>query len=624
MTDIARHINEIYNCLDPENPQSFFLFAGAGSGKTRTLVNVLERFKKDRSDLIKLKGQKIGIITYTNAACDEIKERLDYDPVFSVSTIHSFAWMLIQTYQKDIKDWIKVNTQEKLVETIEKEKKGRLGTKASLERQEKIKLLNKRLINLREIKYFTYNPNGANNTKNSLDHDQVIKITAEFLSSFDLMQKILIKKYPFLLIDESQDTHKILMEAFLQVQNNHKRHFALGLFGDAMQRIYGHGKKDLDYSSLPEDWIKPAIKENHRSPERIISLINDIRSCVPGDAHKQEPGKKKGTDGFVRFFIVNSGAQNKIKIESEIAYKMAMFTQDSQWKNTDEVKTLLLEHKMSARRGNFSDFFEPLYDGLKGKNSGLLDGTLTGMSLLTKQIIPLFRAKKEGNDFAVAQIVKRYCPLLQKDTLKIRNSALDNLRLANNAVNELYNLYIKNKENITAFDILKKTAELKLFNIPDTFLSIINISIDEFQKAIEDERDELDRDTEAWRKALASPFKQLFNYAEYIDNKSRFGTHQGVKGLEFPRVMVVIDDAEAGGFLYKYEDLMKEVDIASFPNAIKESGADRARRLFYVTCSRAEESLAIVMYSNNAASIARNLIRAKWFSEEEVVIYGKQ
>ncbi|CAM5211552.1 hypothetical protein CDEF62S_05024 [Castellaniella defragrans] len=30
---------EIKGCLDPQAPRSFFLFAGAGSGKTRSLVS---------------------------------------------------------------------------------------------------------------------------------------------------------------------------------------------------------------------------------------------------------------------------------------------------------------------------------------------------------------------------------------------------------------------------------------------------------------------------------------------------------------------------------------------------------------------------------------------------------
>ena len=38
--------DEIYSCLDLDNPKSFFLFAGAGSGKTRSLVEVLKRFRE--------------------------------------------------------------------------------------------------------------------------------------------------------------------------------------------------------------------------------------------------------------------------------------------------------------------------------------------------------------------------------------------------------------------------------------------------------------------------------------------------------------------------------------------------------------------------------------------------
>ena len=52
--------------------------------------------------------RKIAVITYTNAACDEIKHRIDYDSIFAVSTIHSFAWTLIQFFQNDIRDWLKI------------------------------------------------------------------------------------------------------------------------------------------------------------------------------------------------------------------------------------------------------------------------------------------------------------------------------------------------------------------------------------------------------------------------------------------------------------------------------------------------------------------------------------
>ena len=34
----------IRNCLDQDNPKSFFLFAGAGSGKTKSLIDALNFF----------------------------------------------------------------------------------------------------------------------------------------------------------------------------------------------------------------------------------------------------------------------------------------------------------------------------------------------------------------------------------------------------------------------------------------------------------------------------------------------------------------------------------------------------------------------------------------------------
>ena len=54
---------------------------------------------------------------------------------------------------------------------------------------------------------------------------------------------------------------------------------------------------------------------------------------------------------------------------------------------------------------------------------------------------------------------------------------------------------------------------------------------------------------------MSAPFYELERYALYVSDNTRFATHQGVKGLEFPRVMVILDDAQARGFLFSYEKL---------------------------------------------------------------------
>ena len=52
----------------------------------------------------------------------------------------------------------------------------------------------------------------------------------------------------------------------------------------------------------------------------------------------------------------------------------------------------------------------------------------------------------------------------------------------------------------------------------------------------------------------------------------------------------------------------------------KETTIDRTRRLFYVTCSRAERSLAIVYYSDNPSVAREALIARGWFTADEVQI----
>ena len=254
--NVDDHVDiKISECLDPKSPKSFFLFAGAGSGKTRSLVKALTDFKENHGDNFILNNQKIAIITYTNAAADEIKQRLKFDPIFYVSTIHSYAWELIQLFTSDIKSYV----QTKLIMDIEglelaQSKARSLQNKSSIDRARKIKSKTKRLENLPNVTRFTYNPNGDNYKKDSLNHSEVIGITAEFIANESLMQDIVAARFPIILVDESQDTKKELVDALFSLQQEKKEVFSLGLFGDTMQRIYADGKPNLGVS-LPSDWV---------------------------------------------------------------------------------------------------------------------------------------------------------------------------------------------------------------------------------------------------------------------------------------------------------------------------------------------------------------------------------
>ena len=123
---------------------------------------------------------------------------------------------------------------------------------------------------------------------------------------------------------------------------------------------------------------------------------------------------------------------------------------------------------------------------------------------------------------------------------------------------------------------------------------------------------------------LNTSFQQIRSYKIYVSGDGEFDTHQGVKGREFNRVLVVMDDEEAGGFLFSYEKLFEvkpptKGDIEKSENG-EETGIERTRRLFYVTCTRAEKSLALVAYSKNPELLRQNIITKGWFDDSEVWI----
>lgn len=535
-----------------------------------------------------------------------------------VSTIHSFAWELIRHYTTDIKQYL-CETLNKEIQKLEEEKsKGRIGTKASLDRNRKIENKKIRLSALENIQKFTYNPNGDNIDEDSLSHTEVISISAFFLENKPLFQKVLVQKFPILLVDESQDTKKELINALFLVQQKNNKTFSLGLFGDTMQRIYTDGKEDLGVN-LPNDWYKPEKRLNHRCPKRVISLINKIRSDV--DGIKQLPRTDK-EEGIVRLFIIPSHTPKKTLIEDAIKKKMSEISRDESWRDIDDksVKVLTLEHHMAAKRMGFEDLFSSLYK-VERYRTGILDGTLPGIRLFTQYILPLIEAKNNRDDFAISRIIRQHSPIFKKENFKLQNKQTEVIKNANAAVKSLFSLWENNSDPLL-IDILNNIAKSKLFAIPDN-LKIIAQRTDKGATIIDDSDKDVDESISAWEKALSTTFENIVKYNDYISNKSMFGTHQGVKGLQFERVLAILDDEEAKGFLFSYEKLFgakasSETDRKNITEG-KETSIDRTRRLFYVICSRAVKSLAIVAYTNDVDAVKNTVLANNWFMSDEIL-----
>ena len=531
------------------------------------------------------------------------------------------AWEQIRTYHKDISAWLRVRLSTEITKLQEKQGSGRSGTKAAHEREVQIESKQKRLQHLDVIKQFTYNPNGENVGKNSLNHAEVIAISAAFLANKPLMRQVLIRKHPVLLIDESQDTQKDLIDAFFALQAEHPDQFSLCLFGDTMQRIYADGKVGLE-QAVPADWEKPAIAVNHRCPKRIVTLLNRIRS--EADGARQEP-RQDAQEGFVRLFLINDVDDvDKLTVETAAARIMAEATSDDEWMSQQAVKVLTLEHHMAARRGCFGRFFEPLYkvDNFK---TGLLDGTLSGIAFFAQQVLPLVQAMQSEDRFAVARVVKDHSPIVSPERLSGSTTSLEEIFKARRSVESVYSQWNDGADPVL-LDVLRAIDHEDLFGIPDVFAPILSDTDgqgEEVESVPADADNDSNPEVDAWRKALSVPFSQLQAYVKYISDRSPFGTHQGIKGLQFPRVMVILDDNEARGFMFSYEKLLgaKALTNTDEKNRLegKDTSVDRTRRLFYVTCSRAQRSLAVIVYTKEADKVASHMSSVGWFEDQEVV-----
>jgi DNA helicase-2/ATP-dependent DNA helicase PcrA len=125
-----------------------------------------------------------------------------------------------------------------------------------------------------------------------------------------------------------------------------------------------------------------------------------------------------------------------------------------------------------------------------------------------------------------------------------------------------------------------------------------------------------------WHGLFLCPWVQLRRFKAYLAGESSLATHQVVKGSEFEHVMVVMDDEDAGGFLFAYDRLFGappgDSDISN-AGANKETSIDRTLRLLYVTCSRAKESLALVLWARDADQALAYASNSKWFLPGEVL-----
>ena len=232
-------------------------------------------------------------------------------------------------------------------------------------------------------------------------------------------------------------------------------------------------------------------------------------------------------------------------------------------------------------------------------------------------VSPLIKAHKADNAFEVSRLIHKSSPLLSKKSMSANIGAQQEmLEKAEQASASLFALW-DNDANPLCIEVLKNINASGLYELTERTNDILDENyVGDDPKVI------------ALKKALSVPFDEMERYATYVSDSSRFATHQGVKGLEFPRVMVILDDTESRGFLFSYEKLFgaKKQTATDLKNEKegKDTSNRRTARLFYVACTRAMESLAVVAYSDNPELVKNTALNNGWFSEDEIQIIETQ
>ncbi|WP_293372734.1 UvrD-helicase domain-containing protein [Nevskia sp.] len=644
----ASVVDEIVGYITSKPPRSFFLFAGAGSGKTRTLVAALHkltgigtgdrqvrpasatddpavRFARE----LRAHAQTIRVITYTKNAALVVTGRLGTNDLTQVATIHSFCWDLIAGFDGDIREALLAMNAD----ALQKARDAAAGRKSGPTDKDKEKIgeLEAKAASLAATPRFTYSPDRKRYGDGALNHSQVLALASWLLKQKPTLRRILRDQHPVILIDESQDTMKGILDALLEVVAEDPSRLMLGLIGDHRQRIYLDGHVDLP-SMVPEAWATPKLEMNHRSQQRIVDLINDIwDSDLEGrtqatKAVQQYPRAEKSA-GLVRIFIGNASASAKDKLRREALCESAMqaATGSAEWElGNPGHKVLALEHALVARRGDFLEAFEALSlldpDSVRPDTNGDVSGP-TAVQMLLREVMDLADCIKDDgapSDFAVAEVLHRYGRLQQLP--EDGEARVQLLKAYRRAVEDFVKACVK--PAVTVREVLAPVLLAGLFE-PDKRLVAAFNDTNPPPPAPKPRQPEAveNRLARGWHGLLESRWNQLRRFKTYLSGKSHLATHQVVKGSEFDHVMVVMDDEDAAGSLFAYDRLfgapLGDTDVKNVEEG-KETSIDRTLRLLYVTCSRAKESLALVLWAKDKAEALAYAHKSKWFKPGEV------
>ncbi|ELI6407379.1 ATP-dependent helicase [Aeromonas salmonicida subsp. salmonicida] len=633
--DTQADIN-LRTCLGNVPPRSFIMKAGAGSGKTTSLIKCLSSVIQIHGGKLKRARQRVACITYTEIAAGEIWRDVGNDPLVHVSTIHSFMWLLAKPFQNDIRGWVSGRIAEKIASL--EETQATYGPRIQQRTRDKdtrdLERLRWQSGRIAAVKSFRYGT-GSNYAKGILGHDDILKIVPHLIAERPLFRTLIAQQFPFVFVDESQDTTTEVVEALKIVEREPGAQLCLGFFGDPMQRIYVSGTGLVDAEPT---WAEIPKPENFRCSTKVLNLANAIRR--DGDDLIQVPGHRLGPDGLLpspegsaHLFILPADDMRDANL-IRVREWMAARTGDDYWlpaaDDQERVKLLVIVHQMAARRLGFGDLYTALNSRAPSAfKDNFLDGSAWPISPCVKFLIPIAIAHTGNRPLEVMRLIREYSPLLAKESLDGVDIA-ERLKTLGELVTSIA-AGIMGSSNITIGDLLRQVHTVELLTLdtrlvsyldPEAAVPAVPAEPQEEEEYNDFYNDESEKEIAAMDAFLACPASQLLAYQTYISERSPFWTQQGIKGAEFDRVLVVLDDAESTHVQFSYEKYLglkaPSGNDQRHIDAGEETTKDRTRRLFYVSCTRALKDLAVVLFTEDPESAEAHIRTLNLFEDDSI------
>ena len=562
--DIANQA--MYECLDAG--RSFRFEAGAGAGKTHSLVKALEYLMRTRRAALIRNSQYVACITYTNVAKDEIAAEVDRDPAIFCDTIHAFCWTVIKGFQSYLRH--EIAKIEKWRERL---------TEVGVE------------VGDRSIEYsLGYRKHDERTLW--LHHDDVITLFVA-LVKHNKFVSILGNRYPYLFIDEYQDMNADFAKAIKSYCIDVKKGPLIGLFGDHWQKIY----RDVCGRIEDENLVSIDKKANFRSAKAIVDVLNHMRPELPQEVSDPQLA------GSATVFHTNnwegqrqSGSHWKGDLPDEFAHRALLALQamlaNQGWDIAPaKSKILMLTHNALAKEQGYTTLAQifPYNDSYVAKT----DPYISFLIDVVEPVSIAYEKKRFGEMFAA---MGTSVPAITSHAEK-RNWARDMDELlkarSTGAVGDVIELLTRTKRPVLSGPVETRENALR------TQISADDAAPPDW--------------IEITNKLKTVSYSEIVALWRYLEGHSPFATKHGVKGAEFENVLVVVG---RGWNLYDFNQMLELASNRAQIPANKVDAYERARNLFYVACSRPRTRLCI-LFTQLLSKLALSTLE-QWFGSRNV------